>query len=103
MLITAPSSSGCQITSWAKRLLVDYVIRNPERCASATRLNYGKGCFVATPFGQRGWASIDQHLTRRVPLWDALRAELPGLVPYYLRHGYALRAHQRGSMPRAAA
>jgi len=30
--------------------LVGYVIRNPERRASATGLNDGKGCFVATPF-----------------------------------------------------
>jgi len=55
------------------------------------------------PLGKGAGASIGQHLTRRVPLWDSLRKESPGLVPYSLRHGYALRAHQLGIMPRAAA
>ncbi len=51
-------------------------------------------------------ASVHQFLERH-QTWQQLRAEARSrgetLTPYGLRHGYALRAHQRGLAPRVSA
>lgn len=55
---------------------------------------------------RRTAGAIDTFL-RRKPIWMALKAEVEAagenLTVYSFRHGYALRAHEFGLMPRAAA
>ena len=43
-------------------------------------------------------AEFAQKLERYGP-WQALRARIPGLTPYSLRHGYAWRAHKGSANP----
>ena len=51
-------------------------------------------------------SAVDTYLRRR-QVWAALKAECEaaggGLTVYSFRHGYALRAHETGLMPRATA